>query len=193
MERWAERSKHEPLAPPVPGVLDLTSQSAVQTAQVGVRLGGLLQPGDLILLLGDLGVGKTALAKAIVQGLGSTDLVTSPSFVLVNEYQAAGRWPGLRIHHVDLYRIGDAAEVVGIGLPELWSGQDICLVEWAERAADWLPAEHLRIELRYLAGEARGLRLVPQGARYQHLLAAYAAAVGGPQAPGPLQQARREP
>ncbi|NJN68825.1 MAG: tRNA (adenosine(37)-N6)-threonylcarbamoyltransferase complex ATPase subunit type 1 TsaE [Chloroflexaceae bacterium] len=151
----------------------MISHSSTQTEYIGQRLGDLLQQGDVLLLLGEIGVGKTHLAKGIVQGMGSSDLVTSPSFVLVNEYRAGPRWPGLRIYHLDLYRIGDAAEVTTIGLDDMLDGAGVCLIEWAERAADWLPVEHLAISLRPLDETRRVLRFEPHGERYQHLVEAF--------------------
>ncbi len=160
-------------------VLDFISHSVAQTTRIGQRLGEQLQPGDLILLSGDLGVGKTQLVKGIVQGLGSTDLVTSPSFVLVNEYAPDPRWSRMRIHHADLYRLDDPTEILNIGLDELWSQQDICLIEWAEHAGDYLPPHHLSIAMRYLDETKRVLRLTPHGQRYQQLVDTFKTAAFG--------------
>src|SRR6266498_4141905 len=139
-------------------VLDFISHSAAQTSRIGQRLGELLRQGDLILLLGDFGSGKTHLIKGIAQGLGSPDLVNSPSFVLINEYRAGPAHQHMPIYHADLYRIEDPAELAGIGLEETWSGNGVCLIEWAERARDWLPQDHLAIHLRYLSDTKRVLR-----------------------------------
>lgn len=97
-------------------MLDFISHSPAQTIRVGQRLGELLQQGDLVLLLGEFGAGKTHFVKGIAQGLGSDDLVTSPSFVLMNEYRAGGERKRLPIYHTDLYRIESSAELEGIGL-----------------------------------------------------------------------------
>lgn len=162
-----------------PHVLDFISHSIAQTTRIGQRLGEQLQPGDLILLSGDLGAGKTQLVKGIVQGLGSTDLVTSPSFVLVNEYTPDPRWSRMRIYHADLYRLEDPAEILHIGLDELWSQQDICLIEWAEHAGDYLPSTYLSIAMRHLDETKRILRLTPNGHRYEQLLDAFKATAFG--------------
>lgn len=151
--------------------LDFISHSVSQTDRVGRRLGELLQAGDLVLLLGDFGSGKTHLVKGIAKGLGSEDLVTSPSFVLVNEYQADSAHNFLTIYHADLYRIEDSNELTAIGMEELWSGDGICLIEWAERAAAMLPEEHLAIHIRYLNDTKRVFRFVPHGVRYESLVA----------------------
>ena len=144
----------------------ITSTSVEQTDALGRRLGALLRPGDLVLLLGDLGSGKTHLAKGIVAGLGSSELVTSPSFVLVNEYRAQGT----TIYHADLYRIESPDELLGIGLEEAWSGPNISLVEWADRAGARLPAEHLAVHLRHLDETTREIELVAHGRRYEEIV-----------------------
>jgi tRNA threonylcarbamoyladenosine biosynthesis protein TsaE len=156
-------------------MLDFITHSAAQTVRIGQRLGELLHAGDLVLLHGNLGVGKTELVKGIVQGAGSADLVTSPSFVLVNEYQGQTQGRPVQLFHVDLYRLAEASEVTSIGLDDMLSGQDMCLIEWADRAADWLPAEHLAIFMDYLAETKRVLRFIPQGERYQQLVEAFKA------------------
>jgi tRNA threonylcarbamoyladenosine biosynthesis protein TsaE len=163
-------TKDTPPAVQAPHVLDFISHSAAQTVRIGQRLGEYLQPGDLVVLLGTLGVGKTQLVKGVAQGMGSADMVTSPSFVLINEYQSGEQRHGLHIYHVDLYRIDDPAELQAIGLDEIWHGQDICLIEWAERAGEWLPEQHLEIHMRHLDETKRILRLTPHGERYQHLV-----------------------
>jgi tRNA threonylcarbamoyladenosine biosynthesis protein TsaE len=151
-----------------PNELDFISHGPAQTERVGQRLGELLRPGDLLLLVGTFGVGKTHLAKGIARGLGSADLVTSPSFVLVNEYRA-GRTP---IYHVDLYRVAEAGELATIGLEELWAGDGVCLIEWPERAQAITPAEHLAVHLEHLETKRR-IRLVPHGQRAIAIVGAF--------------------
>lgn len=150
--------------------LDYVSYSPAQTTRIGQFLGERLRAGDLVLLLGDFGVGKTHLVKGIAQGLGSPDLVTSPSFVLINEYRAGPQHSGMRIYHVDLYRIEDPAELTGLGLEEIWNDQGVCLIEWANRAQYALPTEHLAITLAYRDASTRELRFVPHGERYRQLV-----------------------
>lgn len=153
--------------------LDFISHSPAQTERVGQRLGEQLRQGDLLLLAGTFGVGKTQLCKGLVRGLGSDDLVTSPSFVLINEYRAGQRQRRMPIFHVDLYRIAGEAELSTIGLAELWSGDGVCLIEWPERAQAVLPADHLAIHIEHLSETKRRLRLVPHGARYVELVGAF--------------------
>jgi tRNA threonylcarbamoyladenosine biosynthesis protein TsaE len=151
-------------------MLDFFSHSDAQTIRIGQRLGEHVEPGDVLLLIGQFGVGKTQLVKGIVQGLNSPDLVTSPSFVIINEYQSNNQRPALHIYHIDLYRIEDPAELATIGLDEILNQQNICLIEWAERAADWLPGEHLTIYMKHLDETKRVLRFDPHGERYKHLV-----------------------
>lgn len=154
-------------------VLDFISHSAAQTIRIGQRLGELLGAGDLILLLGDFGTGKTHLIKGIAHGLGSADLVNSPSFVLINQYRAGPQHHGMPIYHADLYRIETPNELIGIGLEEAWAGDGVCLIEWAEQAGERLPHQHLAIYLQHLSEAKRTLRMVPNGARYQALVAEF--------------------
>jgi tRNA threonylcarbamoyladenosine biosynthesis protein TsaE len=156
-----------------PHVLDFISHSAAQTIRLGQRLGELLTAGDVILLLGDFGAGKTHFAKGVAQGLGSDDLVNSPSFVLINEYRAGPRHGRMPIYHIDLYRIESPAELAGIGLDDALAGDGVCLIEWAERAQGWLPHDHLAAHLQHLSDTKRVLRFEPHGRRYVELVAAF--------------------
>ncbi len=150
--------------------LDFISHSPAQTERVGQRLGEQLRPGDLILLMGTFGVGKTHLVKGIARGLGVTDLVTSPSFVLVNEYRAGAEHGAMPIYHVDLYRLAGAADLATLGLEELWEGRGVCLIEWPGRAEAMLPHDRLVIQIEHLSETKRHVRFVPHGARYLSLI-----------------------
>ena len=148
--------------------LDFISHSEAQTRRLGARLGELLQAGDVICLVGELGAGKTCLAKGIGQGLGIEGPITSPSFTLINEFrQEQAR---LSFYHIDLYRIGEAKETRTLGLEEYFYREGVCVVEWADRAPQALPGEHLRIELRHIVETKRGLLMKAVGKRYEELL-----------------------
>ncbi len=147
--------------------LDVISHSVEQTQRLGQRLGELLQAGDVIVLQGPLGAGKTVFAQGVARGLEVDEPVTSPTFTLIHEYR--GRLP---LYHVDLYRIRGAAEAIDLGLEDYLYGDGVTLIEWAEHAPGVLPAAHLVVELRILAEQKRTLRFVPQGERYAGLLAA---------------------
>lgn len=131
--------------------LHLITESSSQTERLGELLGAWLQPGDVVLLHGDLGAGKTTLTKGIARVLGVQDTVSSPSFALVNEYAL----PHFRLFHLDLYRLNDPADLESIGFAELTSAEDgVALVEWPERADGMLPDRYLLVEIAY-AGEGR--------------------------------------
>jgi tRNA threonylcarbamoyladenosine biosynthesis protein TsaE len=148
--------------------LDFISHSQAQTRRLGARLGELLRDGDVICLAGELGAGKTCLAQGIGQGLGVEGPITSPSFTLINEYRPAqARLP---FYHIDLYRLGEAKETLTLGLEEYFYGEGACVVEWADRVSEALPAEHLWIELRYIDETKRGLLMKAVGRRYEELL-----------------------
>jgi tRNA threonylcarbamoyladenosine biosynthesis protein TsaE len=148
--------------------LDFISHSEAQTRRFGARLGEFLQGGDVICLEGELGAGKTCLAKGIGQGLGIAGPITSPSFTLINEYrQEQSR---LLFYHIDLYRLGEAKETLTLGLEEYFYGEGVCVVEWADRAPGAIPAEHLWIEFRYIVETKRGLLMKAVGRRYEELL-----------------------
>jgi tRNA threonylcarbamoyladenosine biosynthesis protein TsaE len=122
------------------------------TEALGHALAALLRPGDVVGLSGDLGAGKTALARAVARGLGVPESVhvTSPTFTLVNEHE--GRMP---VYHMDLYRLCDARELYGLGLWEYYGGAGVCLVEWCDRFRDLWPQESMVLVIHLGEGEAR--------------------------------------
>jgi tRNA threonylcarbamoyladenosine biosynthesis protein TsaE len=148
--------------------LDFISNSLEQTVRLGVRLGELLAPGDVICLSGELGAGKTALARGIGRGWGASRRVTSPTFTLVNEYP---RLPGgLVLYHVDCYRLETAADVYTVGLEEILDDSGAVMIEWPERIEAMLPADHLWVAMRYVSETRRGLRITAHGQRPVALL-----------------------
>jgi tRNA threonylcarbamoyladenosine biosynthesis protein TsaE len=147
--------------------LDFWSHSPEQTVRFGARLGELLQAGDVLALSGELGAGKTTFVSGLSRGWGSADQVTSPTFVLVNEYH---RPDGQCLWHVDGYRLSTAAEARALGLEDLLAGEGVVVVEWPERLAEALPRERLSLALRWDDHHRRGMRLDAAGARYEALL-----------------------
>jgi len=133
------------------------------TEAIGRRLGAALFPGAVVALIGPLGAGKTQLVRAIAQGLGIADarVVTSPTFVLIQEYSAR-----LPIYHFDAYRLHGPAQLFDLGVHEYFEGQGVCLVEWADRAPECLPPEHLRVTLEITAPTSRRLCVEGRGQRY---------------------------
>jgi len=145
--------------------LKLASHSPDETRELGVRLGELSEPGNIFLLSGNLGVGKTCLTQGIVWGLGSQEYALSPTFVLMRELK--GRLP---LYHIDLYRLDRIEEVSDLGLDDYLFGQGLCVIEWAEKGLDILPTEHLLIKIDYLSESERQFEMFPKGKRYEKLL-----------------------
>lgn len=137
-------------------LVELRSISPDETIRIGRELAACLAPGDVVALVGPLGAGKTQLVKGISLGLGVPDsrLVNSPTFVLVNEY--LGR---MAIHHLDAYRLTRAAELEALGFEEMCAGDAVVLVEWADRAADAIPADALWIDLAVVSDNERRVTL----------------------------------
>jgi tRNA threonylcarbamoyladenosine biosynthesis protein TsaE len=150
--------------------LDFLSHSPEQTRRLGMRLGELLKPSDLVCLAGDLGSGKTTLAQGIARGWGSLDPVTSPTFVLINEYRRAD---SARLYHFDAFRIRDAQEAIDIGLLELLEEEGPLLIEWARRVEAVLPPARLWITLRWVDESRRGMHFAARGHRYEELVRQY--------------------
>lgn len=142
------------------------SRSAEQTQRLGMRIGSLVKPGDLINLSGDLGAGKTTMVQGIAKGWGSVDQVTSPTFVIVNVYK---RPDGMQMNHLDAYRLKNAEEGVDLDIDELLDGKTL-LVEWPEHIQSALPAEYLLIKLNWMADEQRGMVITARGNRYNEML-----------------------
>jgi tRNA threonylcarbamoyladenosine biosynthesis protein TsaE len=145
----------------------LITPDAEATRAAGTRLGRAAEPGDVVCLFGELGAGKTQLAKGIAAGLGVSDTVSSPSFVLMAEYQ--GRLP---LFHIDLYRLAGAADALAGGLIDDRQASGITVIEWAERLGDWLPAARLDVRIEGTGDDPRRLELRPTDARHEQLAAA---------------------
>ncbi len=164
--RAGGRARNLPLRRnPSPTSLATVTHAPAQTQALGRRLGEATQPGDLILLVGELGTGKTCLTQGIAQGLGIEAYVRSPTFVLATEYR--GR---LMLYHIDLYRIDDPREALDLGMDEYVEGKGVCVIEWADKALPIFPAEHLQVELSHQSAQARALRFTAHGHRHAQLL-----------------------
>jgi len=141
--------------------LKLTSHSPEQTQELGKRIGQLAQPGDVFLLVGELGTGKTCLTQGIAWGLGIEEYTMSPSFVIMRELY--GRLP---LYHIDLYRLDRIEETMDLGLDDYFYGRGVCVVEWAEKALSIMPREHLLIKISYFSDTGRSFQMEPNGQRY---------------------------
>ena len=126
----------------------MITKSAAETRALGEKLAGRLQPGDVLLLEGDLGAGKSELTRGIAKGLGVTETVTSPSFTILNVYES-GRCP---LYHFDWYRLESAEELYELGMDEYLGGDGIAVVEWPGRCPDAVPEGAVRIRMT-AAGE----------------------------------------
>jgi tRNA threonylcarbamoyladenosine biosynthesis protein TsaE len=151
--------------------IDLESPEA--TRALGRRLGGILREGDFVALVGELGAGKTLLVRGAAEGVGA-EPATSPTFALVNLYRG-GR---VLLQHLDLYRLANRAELFALGFDDLLAEPAATVCEWADRAADALPADRLEIRLELSGRDARRARIAAHGKRGAELLRALCSAPG---------------
>ena len=147
-------------------IFEAIDEAALQA--LAVRLAPAARAGGVIHLAGELGAGKTTLARALLQALGVGERIKSPTYSLIESYRVGE----LDIHHLDLYRIADAGELEWLGLDELWNPVTLVLIEWPERAAGTLPPADLALALSH-AGEVRRLEATATGARGRALLQAW--------------------
>jgi tRNA threonylcarbamoyladenosine biosynthesis protein TsaE len=134
--------------------MKVVSRSAQETQALGARLGRRLGRGDVVACIGPLGAGKTCFLQGLARGLGVTADVTSPTFVLVNQYQ--GRLP---VYHVDAYRTGSLTELVDLGLEEMLHGEGVTVVEWADKLLPLLPPRTVTVTIAGLGDEPRQIEL----------------------------------
>jgi tRNA threonylcarbamoyladenosine biosynthesis protein TsaE len=154
-------------------VIDAVTKSADDTREFGAALTAVIAPGDVILLAGDLGAGKTTLTQGLARGLEVTEHVTSPTFVLMRSY--GGRLP---LVHVDAYRLEHLQEVIDLGLPELLDDGAVAVIEWGDVVAPVLPPDFLEVRLEYAdADDERHFRLRIAGNRWAARKTALRAAV----------------
>ncbi len=157
------------MSEPLPAERVLTTFDAAETRSLAARLAVVARPGDLLCLVGELGAGKTQFAKGFAVGLGITDIVTSPTFVLMTEY--VGRLP---LFHLDLYRLLDAADALAGGLIDERQHDGVALVEWAERLGPALPVSRLDVVIDGTGDEPRRIALRSADAGYARYLDAAA-------------------
>lgn len=145
---------------------DFFSRSPEQTRRVGMRVGSMLQAGDVVCLQGELGAGKTTFAQGVAQGWGSFDSVSSPTFILVNQYRRAD---GGQLFHMDAYRLDSIAEAEELDLDSMLT-QGSLLIEWPERIEKLIPRDRLWLNFEYLDEEGRQMRFKSRGRRNDVLL-----------------------
>ncbi len=141
--------------------MQLLTKSAEDTRELAGTMAGLAEPGDVVLLVGDLGSGKTTFAQGFGWGLGVREPITSPTFILVRSYR--GR---LALLHADVYRLDHLQEIVDLGLPELLDEGGVALIEWGDVAAPVLAPEFLEVRLEHANGDERSIALRPVGRRW---------------------------
>jgi len=146
--------------------LGFFSRSPEQTRRIGARLGEQLRAGDVICLQGDLGAGKTTFVQGMAQGWGSLDSVSSPTFIIVNEYRRTNED---KLFHMDAYRLDSAPEAEELDLDSMLADGAL-LIEWPERIDGLVPTEHLWISLEYMGEEEREMKFKASGKRYDTLL-----------------------
>jgi tRNA threonylcarbamoyladenosine biosynthesis protein TsaE len=134
--------------------MKVVSRSAQDTQALGERLGARLGRGDVVACIGPLGAGKTCFLQGLARGLGVMTDVTSPTFVLVNQYR--GRLP---VYHVDAYRTGSLTELVDLGLEEMFHGEGVTVVEWADKLLPLLPPRTVTVTIAGLGDELRQIEL----------------------------------
>ncbi len=150
------------------------TSSAEQTREVAEALASLLRSRDAVVLMGELGAGKTTFAQGVARGLGIEEQVSSPTFTLIKEYSGI-----LDLAHVDVYRLERLQDVVDLGLEELGGGDDVLLVEWGDTIEELLPDERLRVELTTEESDehVRAISISATGAGWRDRFAELEAAV----------------
>lgn len=146
--------------------MHFVSRSPDQTRRIGARLGNALQAGDVICLQGDLGAGKTTFVQGVAQGWGSLDSVSSPTFIIVNEYR---RDDSYKLFHMDAYRLDSAPEAEQLDLDSMLADGAL-LLEWPDRINSLIPVDNLWINLEHIVDRERKMLFKACGERYENLL-----------------------
>lgn len=147
--------------------MELLLDSVEKTMELGIKIGKLVNPGDILCLDGELGTGKTHLAKGIALGLDINEHITSPTFTIVNEYK--GR---IKLYHFDVYRIDDPEEIETIGFDEYIFSDAVSIIEWSELIKDLIPKEHVNIIIKKMPAKDENFRCITInycGSRYDYL------------------------
>lgn len=146
--------------------MEILLKGLKETEKFGIKLGSLLKPGDVVCLIGDLGAGKTTLTKSIGLGLEVDDYITSPTFVLINEYN--GRIP---VYHFDVYRLENAHELYDLGFDEYFYGNGVSIIEWADKIEKLLPEERIVLDIKMGKNlDERIINITIYGDRYKDIM-----------------------
>jgi tRNA threonylcarbamoyladenosine biosynthesis protein TsaE len=162
----AANSKRSTRAQADPGTIDLVSHSSLHTERLGERLAAHAEPGTVVALWGELGAGKTVLARGIAIGLGiDEESVTSPTFIILREH-LGGRLP---MYHLDLYRL-EASQLGSTGWEEAIDAGGVTVIEWPDRAGDLLPPDRVDVRLEHVAETKRTVTIEPTGPRSRRIV-----------------------
>lgn len=146
--------------------MEILLKGLEKTEEFGIKLGKLLNPGDIVCLNGDLGAGKTTLTKSIGLGLGVDDYITSPTFALINEYE--GRMP---VYHFDVYRLENVEELYDLGFDEYFYGRGVSIIEWADKIEKLIPKERIVLDIKKGVDiDERRINITVYGNRYKDIL-----------------------
>ncbi len=159
------------------GELDIISLSADQTQRLGMRLGQLLQPGDIVCLSGDMGAGKTVFAAGLGTGWGASTPLTSPTYNLVHQHRREA--DGTHLHHLDCYRLHGEHDADSIGIDTILDGNGVVVIEWAEQIEATLPEGRLWVELRVVDETRRNIIFEGEGQHYLDLVEQFRQAAFG--------------
>ncbi|MDO5713390.1 MAG: tRNA (adenosine(37)-N6)-threonylcarbamoyltransferase complex ATPase subunit type 1 TsaE [Tissierellia bacterium] len=140
--------------------MELIGKNKDATIKLAQYLGHRAKPGDILVLVGDLGAGKTTFTKEFGKALGYLGIITSPTFTLINEY--IGPIP---LYHFDTYRLENVEDVDELGFDDYFYGSGVCVIEWGERIEEYLPENRLRLEIQIVEGEQRKFILKGEGSR----------------------------
>jgi tRNA threonylcarbamoyladenosine biosynthesis protein TsaE len=151
---------------------DIITHGPDQTRAIAAQVGKLLPRGSVVLLSGGLGAGKTTFVQGLARPMRTGDQIQSPTFTIVAEHQGTDpEGHALRLYHMDLYRLGGAEDLETIGLDDYLSDPDgITVIEWPDRAVDWMPDAYLLVELEAVADSKRSLKLTPVGKEYREVI-----------------------
>ena len=144
---------------------ELNTNCFEQTQTLGRFLGSNANSGDVFLLSGDLGAGKTCLTQGILWGLGSDEYVRSPTFVLISKYTAR-----IDLYHMDLYRLDTVEHIEDLGIDEYLEGDGICVIAWAEKGSLLFSEEHLKIQMNFEDETSRNITLTSESKRYKGMI-----------------------
>lgn len=131
------------------------THSAQETVDLGEKIGSLLKSGDVIAMIGTLAAGKTTITKGIAKALGITDVVTSPTFCLISEYEGTK----MPLYHMDVYRLDGPEDFINLGVEDMLDGDGVCIVEWSEKVSSELPKRTIKIEITPLEDGSRQIKI----------------------------------